>query len=339
MKRIRIIVLFLLSLALLTGPICSRSSSSSKTQKNYEDYKGISDADVTSYLHKIAHDVAYTETDEETIEKMKNYFIYENGQEDNSLYSRSFNTDSGSYLTNGLNLLSRLAINTVSIIAGGETSGNKDNKYIMGIHKKRDNPHKTLVVAFRGTVVSYLKNLYNDSHPSFTDISHLKSCQNYENSECLVNQGFNTHWLKIQEHVLEDIKQMIEVYKPDDIIFTGHSLGGATATVAAFYYSSTLSNYNGRKVSLVTFGSPRVGNVAFAINLNYFLYLKYNARVTYVDDSVTSFYDSGTFKGKSVQYIHVGVEVKFNDDEDYILIVEDTNSRRNSYEKGLVYNA
>ena len=54
---------------------------------------------------------------------------------------------------------------------------------------------------------------------------------------------------------------MIE-YGTNNILFTGHSLGGAVATLFAFdicYYNLPYQIY-----SLITFGSPRVGNDAFS---------------------------------------------------------------------------
>jgi hypothetical protein len=54
------------------------------------------------------------------------------------------------------------------------------------------------------------------------------------------------------------------------VLFTGHSLGGALATLAAFdlsYRSSSWSN-KPAKIALYNFGSPRVGNKAFATEFN-----------------------------------------------------------------------
>jgi len=47
------------------------------------------------------------------------------------------------------------------------------------------------------------------------------------------------------------------------LVVTGHSLGGALATLSAAYIA-TQSNYGFASVQLLTFGSPRVGDPAFA---------------------------------------------------------------------------
>ena len=56
---------------------------------------------------------------------------------------------------------------------------------------------------------------------------------------------------------------MATQYPDYEIVFTGHSLGGAEAHLGAvdFYLSNTTL---GDRISLITFGQPRVGNVAWA---------------------------------------------------------------------------
>ena len=62
------------------------------------------------------------------------------------------------------------------------------------------------------------------------------------------------------EVILNDIKQN----KDYQIIFTGHSLGGAIATLASYYFKKY--NLGENEPILITFGQPRVGNENFAIN-------------------------------------------------------------------------
>jgi hypothetical protein len=54
------------------------------------------------------------------------------------------------------------------------------------------------------------------------------------------------------------------------VLFTGHSLGGALATLAAFDLShrSSSSKNKPEKIAMYNFGSPRVGNKAFATEFN-----------------------------------------------------------------------
>jgi hypothetical protein len=49
------------------------------------------------------------------------------------------------------------------------------------------------------------------------------------------------------------------------IVFTGHSLGGAIATISSFYYIKKY-NFSAENI-LITFGQPKVGNEVFAREL------------------------------------------------------------------------
>jgi predicted lipase len=65
-----------------------------------------------------------------------------------------------------------------------------------------------------------------------------------------------------------------------EIIFTGHSLGGALATLVTFYFQSSLKKY------CITFGSPRVGNSFFKRAFDK-LENCYSLRYVYKNDIVT----------------------------------------------------
>lgn len=108
----------------------------------------------------------------------------------------------------------------------------------------------TIIVIFRGT--ESLKDVLADIH--FTR-DYLK-LNKYK--KVLVHKGFLNYF----NSILDELETVIfnnleEVY---NIIFTGHSLGGALATLASCYFSF---NYKQFCISCVTFGSPRVGSRSF----------------------------------------------------------------------------
>lgn len=70
----------------------------------------------------------------------------------------------------------------------------------------------------------------------------------------LVHRGFYTQYVSIAQLVKSNISDGV-----DTIICTGHSLGGALATLAAIDLADT-----GRRLMCCTFGSPRVGDAAMA---------------------------------------------------------------------------
>lgn len=73
-----------------------------------------------------------------------------------------------------------------------------------------------------------------------------------------VHSGFSEQFFSVNTHLENHIEEK------NKIVFTGHSLGGALATIGSLYYSVM---YPEKDISCVTFGSPRVGDELFA---NYF---------------------------------------------------------------------
>jgi predicted lipase len=77
-----------------------------------------------------------------------------------------------------------------------------------------------------------------------------------------VHRGFLRQFRSLQEFINSDIVDYI--YKGDpktrEIIVTGHSLGGALASLCALYFSLLYKNV---RVSCYTYGSPRVGHTTF----------------------------------------------------------------------------
>jgi hypothetical protein len=69
-----------------------------------------------------------------------------------------------------------------------------------------------------------------------------------------VHSGFNDQFLSVRDEIDGPVAQH------DEVIFCGHSLGGALATIGSLYYAT---KYPEKSVSCVTFGSPRVGNPKF----------------------------------------------------------------------------
>lgn len=67
--------------------------------------------------------------------------------------------------------------------------------------------------------------------------------------------GFYFAYLSVRKDVLDHIEDK------DDIIFTGHSMGGALAALCAL---DMKYRFPEKKIKLVTFGAPRLGNYALA---------------------------------------------------------------------------
>ena len=112
-----------------------------------------------------------------------------------------------------------------------------------------------IVIAFRGTF---------SATDILTDLNFFKERIFLENYLYLsnflyVHSGFYNQFNSARGVLNYKIKSCVEKNKP--IIFTGHSLGGAVATIGSLIYSYKFFNYD---ISCITFGSPRVGCHSFA---------------------------------------------------------------------------
>jgi len=107
----------------------------------------------------------------------------------------------------------------------------------------------TNLISFRGT---------DDVEDWITNLDILKVAPYPEYPSAHVHQGFYDAYLKFQDGILGALK---ESGGSDPVIVTGHSLGGAMATICAF----DLQFYQKKTVKAVwTFGEPRGGDSGFS---------------------------------------------------------------------------
>ena len=72
------------------------------------------------------------------------------------------------------------------------------------------------------------------------------------------HRGFMNAYFSVRDRLQAEIRQ----YPDHSITLTGHSLGGAVATIAALDLQYNITQHTGQAIRLYTFGSPRVGNAA-----------------------------------------------------------------------------
>ena len=102
---------------------------------------------------------------------------------------------------------------------------------------------------------------------------------NEKKSNIKIHSGFLEQFLSVRSTILS---QVLLAPTSFQICCVGHSLGGALATICAFYLKSV---YSKRFVKCVTFGSPRVGNKEFVDAYN--LKIEKSIRCVNADDIVT----------------------------------------------------
>lgn len=107
-----------------------------------------------------------------------------------------------------------------------------------------DHTNKLIIVSFRGskTPDNWITNF--EIGMTKTDIC----------DSCSAHHGFWQSWVDARDRVLPAVAQATAANPSYQLRVTGHSLGGAIATLAAASMRNT-----GKTVALYTYGSPRIG--------------------------------------------------------------------------------
>ena len=122
----------------------------------------------------------------------------------------------------------------------------------IGIYKK-----DTFTVIFRGT---------DDEKTFMADIKVWSKQLPYPTStEVQVHSGFIDAYLDIRTQIHNHYKQHKDLPK---VLITGHSLGGALATLCALDLQYNFISDKNIELQCITFGSPRVGDKAFVKSYN-----------------------------------------------------------------------
>jgi len=169
---------------------------------------------------------------------------------------------------------------------------------------------KRISVIFRGTsnmgdwvkdVLVFLKNKDNPVKDLVSLIPRVGIHGGF--AEAILRKG------KI-ERMLDELKSHLKEFEGYRLFVTGHSLGGALATIFGFYAAADeeISNSIYGPVALFSVSSPRVGNTNF---LESFKYLEEkgklrHARIRNAQDKVTRV----PFFGSA--YKHVGIEIRLH---------------------------
>lgn len=119
---------------------------------------------------------------------------------------------------------------------------------------------KFITLAFRGTESTSIKDIKSDTKATIT------KCDSGGN----IHSGFKLAFEEVAFEIQSTLKQEEFASKP--LFITGHSLGGALATIAA-----KKLNHTGGLASCYTFGSPRVGDEDWISDIKAPLYRVVNA--------------------------------------------------------------
>ncbi|KAH9681493.1 C2 domain-containing protein [Citrus sinensis] len=143
----------------------------------------------------------------------------------------------------------------------------------------RDSAWRRLVVAFRGTEQTSWKDLRTDLMLAPVGLNPERIGGDFK-QEVQVHSGFLSAYDSVRIRIISLLKLSIG-FKDDSagpldkwhVYVTGHSLGGALATLFALELSSSqLAKQGAIFVTMYNFGSPRVGNKRFADVYNELLF-------------------------------------------------------------------
>ncbi len=152
----------------------------------------------------------------------------------------------------------------------------------------RDIDNKIVVLAFRGTC--NLPNAINDIWLGPRNLEYIQnSASSLDGLENIsLHRGFTYEYKGLQEQITTILSSMVNDQNLGwRILVTGHSLGGALATICAADILLNHSAVRAGTIALVTLGSPRTGNQHFAEWIDR-SGLFINSRVEVEDDPVIS---------------------------------------------------
>lgn len=150
---------------------------------------------------------------------------------------------------------------------------------------------QAIVVVFRGTEIDRIADILTDGDVKLTAAFGGK-----------VHDGFLRAWMSVRDDTFGAVRALQDEAKARALWFTGHSLGGAVATLAAAAFIAG----GVRVAGLCTFGSPRVGDGKFCGVMNARLGNR-AWRVVHGEDVVTR------VPPRQLGYEHVGVVKMLSD--------------------------
>jgi len=115
-----------------------------------------------------------------------------------------------------------------------------------------DSMSNAMVVSFRGTIMSSVRNFVRD-------ISFIKTFPLSQYPSAGVHRGFWNAWVELEEKVVAALGNLALHHQTTAVIVTGHSMGGAMAGDAAI----SLKLKHGYDTTVVNFEAPRCGNQKF----------------------------------------------------------------------------
>lgn len=193
-----------------------------------------------------------------------------------------------------------------------------DADYSLQSYVGIDDEHKQVVVSFRGA--SDTSNMVGSAagFPSTYD-TRLGCGEN-----CKVHIVYQMYYGRLRYYIRRYVIGALQWNPGYDVLVTGHSMGGALATLAAVDLQTQITRYGFDPrplVHLYTFGAIRVGNKDFAFWANNVLYNGAHFHITHARDPVPRLPPT-TLLG----YLHVPQEIYYRTNDTSYVVCQDSAS-------------
>ncbi|KAJ3276200.1 hypothetical protein HDV01_005648 [Terramyces sp. JEL0728] len=162
--------------------------------------------------------------------------------------------------------------NTKTWKCGVRCGGSTSNTVITASHENYatgaagyvgyNNDQQAIIVAVRGT--SNVQSAVQDIELWQTAVNMGGFANSNAPSTATIHQGFKNTYMDLQPTIQSAVAALVHKYPSYNILFSGHSLGGAVVSLAAMDTYNNLGDAVADKISVFTFGEPRVGNLDFA---------------------------------------------------------------------------
>ena len=188
-----------------------------------------------------------------------------------------------------------------------EYRNEKNNKYIYNFAILKSTEYNKFIFAFPGTTnkMQLLKEINGAKDKVIFDLIE----EDLEKDVLIEGYFYEVFKIIYKDLFSDEIIKELKLYPNYQIIFIGHSLGGAMATLSSYYYAKNKISLN--EPVLITFGQPRVGNEIFARKFTKLIPLIF--RVARKGDIVTAIPTSNW--RKSFEYTSFGSFLYTKNDE------------------------
>ncbi|KAL5701995.1 hypothetical protein ACHQM5_027271 [Ranunculus cassubicifolius] len=182
---------------------------------------------------------------------------------------------------------------------------------------------RDICVSWRGTKTP--SEMYGDIQSTLEPIgygcSQVKAEYGFLHIYTSKDEGCRYNKKSASEQVMQEIQRLVNLYRKKgeevSLTITGHSLGGALAILNAYEVGYTVSDL---PIHVISFGAPRVGNVAFRDELNKMgvKTLRIVVKQDFVPKLPGTILNEGLKKFEVLKeelswfYIHVGHELKLS---------------------------